>query len=1541
MTAGVNSQKWWDAYFKKGWKENHGSEQTEGFMALLVEALPEPELAFMKDDHPSILDWGCALGEGVSVLAEAFPDSEVVGADFSKVAIGRARRRYRKNRFLLTEDESLPEEFDVVVTSNCLEHFADPLAVVRQHLPSCRQLYIALVPYEESPLHEQHFAKLNEDSFPERLGGFVRIVNRVVPLDSELWTGDQLLVIYASPDYRGRADEVTMADVTPIEAATNPSGWARMAATTAAMQARHDARIDKVTARLEDLQSSHAAVRRELALRQRELDDRIRFAARAEAQVSDLEQRHAQLTGEVADRERRIETLRNDLTHKERDIDDAKRVIGEKAHWIIELERKIDQLVESRDGLAEEATTHAREYHALEVAHAELRHEVSDRERDLADVQTKLALRDASVMELEGQLDVSTREILQLGNAVVEARERITALERQRVEDKSELAVRDRALEAHLARVDELVRWSEALDAKLADRRNEVERLAAKLAQRSTELERVRDESEARSAELGLRLSELGEQLLAAERVLAEATQRSEALEQQSESLTASLEERIAYIESLEQLDAERAQSVAALEAEVLANQVVLEDQQIVLEEQANEAARLGAELGASRQLAAQRSAELNALELRSEAQHGDIERLEKALALANQRATEHAGEAHALFAQIDAIHRSTGWSVLQALMWVRYRIFPSGSWREKLGRRSMHVYRRAAYNVRRLPGLRRGASHALSSPSPSGLKLVEAEVDYSGWPLVSVILPVYNQADLLAESIDSVLAQDYPRFELIVLNDGSTDDVEAVLDRYVDDVRVRILTQTNQKLPKALSNAFELASGEYWTWTSADNIMEPRHLSALVDYLERNPSADMVYANYIAIDDRGEPLTHPDFRPHNRLAPDSPEIHLPHDTTPLGTVKDNFIGACFLYRGDIGRLIGEYDPQLGVEDYDYWMRINQHFEIHHLDSEAMLYRYRVHDNSLNARAADLGIFEAADNLIAYEAERTQAGNAPWRIAVDSAIADELAQLDCAPHSVERLEASLVAADSAEERTLLIVSSTGLAELDADTCAGFSVVVAWVGEDAEAIYENRLALSRLVDFCVVKEARNAARVRLFHDRVVVAREPARRFDLTLAFAKNEHFYRESRSQEDLARVPADVYRSSKHPRRLLIQIDVFAHGGMEQVILDQMICMRERGFEPMLATLEREGSARQATADIGVEVVSFEREGANRAEAYGRFLDEREIDLVISHLSLFGAEAAQQRGIPFVQVVHNTYVWFSAEQKRAYQDADRYTSAYVCVSAQAARYADLRLNLPPEKLVPLHNGIDTAHFLPADPSLDRRALRARLGLPDDRFIFLNVASLYAPKAQHEMISAMQRVRQEHPDALLVFAGHAFDPAFDAQVREQVSRLGLQGDVVFAGLQAEIVDYYHAADVFLLPSFWEGCSIALMEAALSGLPIIATRVGSAVDQFEGVRGVMLVDPPFGSITDLDCVNVNDCTTGGNPAFVRRIADAMIAVREDPTPVRLDAAARRSFDREVAYARHARFVDWIAQGGQVEGARAWLRAFDGASAPEVEA
>jgi glycosyltransferase involved in cell wall biosynthesis len=239
---------------------------------------------------------------------------------------------------------------------------------------------------------------------------------------------------------------------------------------------------------------------------------------------------------------------------------------------------------------------------------------------------------------------------------------------------------------------------------------------------------------------------------------------------------------------------------------------------------------------------------------------------------------------------------------------------------------------------------------------------------------LVSVVLPVYNQAYLVGDAIESVLSQTYPSMELIVVNDGSTDAIRDVLERYRGNPKVTIVDQENQKLPGALTNGFKQARGEFYTWTSADNWMYPKQLETQVEFFKNRPRTQMVYANYDLIDDQGRPLLGSDYCPGYQIPFGSNHIHLPQDPSELCVIRNNYIGPCFMYRSWVGRLIGEYDRfTFTMEDYDYWMIINDLFKTEHLGKADILYANRVHADSLTGRKKELRIVENTDRLMEFE----------------------------------------------------------------------------------------------------------------------------------------------------------------------------------------------------------------------------------------------------------------------------------------------------------------------------------------------------------------------------------------------------------------------------------------------------------------------------------------------------------------------------------------------------------------------------------------
>jgi glycosyltransferase involved in cell wall biosynthesis len=202
----------------------------------------------------------------------------------------------------------------------------------------------------------------------------------------------------------------------------------------------------------------------------------------------------------------------------------------------------------------------------------------------------------------------------------------------------------------------------------------------------------------------------------------------------------------------------------------------------------------------------------------------------------------------------------------------------------------------------------------------------------------VSVILPVYNQAHYLPEALDGVFAQTYPHYELIVVNDGSTDGTDRVLADYQQRYDFTVITQENRGLPRALNTGFARARGEYLTWTSSDNVMLPEMLTVLVQALDEDPSVGLVYADRYLMDDAGQDLG---------------RFDLP-DYDPYLLLHVNIVHCCFLYRRECMERVSDYAPDfIYGEDWEYWIRISQYYRMKHVSRA--LYRYRLHGDSMTS----------------------------------------------------------------------------------------------------------------------------------------------------------------------------------------------------------------------------------------------------------------------------------------------------------------------------------------------------------------------------------------------------------------------------------------------------------------------------------------------------------------------------------------------------------------------------------------------------------
>ena len=219
--------------------------------------------------------------------------------------------------------------------------------------------------------------------------------------------------------------------------------------------------------------------------------------------------------------------------------------------------------------------------------------------------------------------------------------------------------------------------------------------------------------------------------------------------------------------------------------------------------------------------------------------------------------------------------------------------------------------------------------------------------------PLISIILPSYNGSRYLREAIESCLIQTYQNWELILVDDCSTDSTPEIIAEYARrDRRIRsIRHEVNKKLPAALNTGHAAARGEYLTWTSDDNRWLPSAIEEMFRFLEEHPTVGVVYTDAVLIDDAGQYMRDFPALPASRLA------------------YMDALGACFLYRRTVYETLGGYDTELFLaEDYEYWLRAYRQFELAPL--HRTLYEYRWHDQSLTKSANRLAIRTSAERAL-------------------------------------------------------------------------------------------------------------------------------------------------------------------------------------------------------------------------------------------------------------------------------------------------------------------------------------------------------------------------------------------------------------------------------------------------------------------------------------------------------------------------------------------------------------------------------------------
>jgi glycosyltransferase involved in cell wall biosynthesis len=681
--------------------------------------------------------------------------------------------------------------------------------------------------------------------------------------------------------------------------------------------------------------------------------------------------------------------------------------------------------------------------------------------------------------------------------------------------------------------------------------------------------------------------------------------------------------------------------------------------------------------------------------------------------------------------------------------------------------------------------------------------------------PRVSVIIPVYNGDRYIVQAVKSVLSQTYQDWEIIIVDDGSTDNTRQLLEPYFN--TIQYVYQANQGAAGARNRACQLAKGEFLAFLDSDDLFLPDKLAKQIACFDANPALDMVQTGWFIMDETGENVS--EVKPWQQ----APKL----DLTSFILYKCVRPSAMMLRREWWERL-GGFDSQLPpTEDLDFALRLCLK-GCQAVWLEEILTGYRQHSSNLMSKGfivmknteilmekffkrKDLPIhIRQLQNQERYESLKWMA----WRMYRDSHL----------PEMVECLEKILQYTPFSPTDTILNCLDT------------FRMVSQQYGENFDTHAFSKLPEWQNIVLMIMTNS-----------------------------VKSQQSYRGKDHK--------------KRAHILLYNTDDPGVGGLAQYNHTILCHLASLGYQVTCVQPQHSSPLIEREKQLGIEHlwIGFSSH-ENLARVLRNTADAAEIfainkpDLIIFSdgwpFSNFAAkQVAIQMKIPYMMVIG-----LVRSEDANFSSGDvPYIEAvlYQCLQARAVivgAYEHFNLlrqhfKLPKNLGQVIYLGRSPEYFTPPNPTV-RQRLRQEVGITEDGIICFTAARLAPIKGHRYQIEAIKQLKQSPvwEKLYFVWAGNSVGSYQDveAELKVTIKELGVSDRVKLIGQRWDIRDWLDTSDIFILTSLGDAApSYAVMEAMAKGLPVIASAAGG-IPEGLGDTGKLLPNPnidPEGTVREL--------------------------------------------------------------------------------------